>query len=692
MIDIKYPVRLIMIVIAMTVFTLASMSWMGYRVFGNLTSVNEDALIMQQLSHEIAHYDELLTNSAKLAAATGDTNWIDVYRDLETKLATRIRTALDRSNDSEVLDAGRQTDEANRVLIEIENESFALVTSGKAKEASELLNSDVYEKNKKIYKSGVDQMLRKIRESVDAETEIQKNRLRKTGLFLPFAAALLFGILMSVIHRMRRWSAASTEQEQRRSAAEAQVLQLNQTLEERIATRTTELQESERELHRQAYYDDLTQLPNRRSGIDSINQYLLNTRNREIQLHVFIIDLDDFKRINDSLGHSVGDTLLTQVGQRIRNSVRESDEVYRLGGDEFMVLSKSRSDDKALEYSANFQAQSLLKLFKEPFSLSEGRFELIVTPSIGVAVAPLHGNDVSSLFRNCDLAMHAAKSRGRSSYHVFDDTMNKLALDRLNLESKLQKAIEEDQLTLNYQPQIDLQSGKLVGMEALLRWELPESGSISPIEFIPIAEETGLIIEIGEWVLNKACGQVTKWKRQYGINLIVAVNVSPIQLRQPGFYETVEAALRRHDLAPEMLELELTESALLEDAEDVRTTLQALNKLGTRLALDDFGTGYSALGYLKRYQFDNIKIDRSFVNGIQQTENDAKLVQAIIAMAHQLNMKIVGEGAETADQCDKLKEFGCDLVQGYFYSKPLTSTEFIQFAEHWKDNDLAKAS
>jgi len=676
----------------MTVVTLASMSWMGYRVFGNLTSVNDDALTMQQLSHEIVHYDELLTNSAKLAAATGDTKWIDVYRDLEVKLVERIRTALDRTNDEEILKAGRQTDKANRILIEIENESFALVSTGETEKASALLNGDVYESNKKIYKSGVDRMLRKIRESVHVETEIQKTRLRNAGMFLPFAAALLFGILISIIHRMRRWSAASTEQEQRRSAAETQVLQLNQTLEERIAMRTTELQESERQLHRQAYYDDLTQLPNRRSGIDSINQYLSSTQNRDIQLNVFTIDLDDFKRINDSLGHSVGDTLLTQVGQRIRNSVKESDEVFRLGGDEFLLLSESNLDARGSEQAANIQAQNLLEVFKEPFSLSEGRFELIVTPSIGVAVAPLHGKDVSSLLRNCDLAMHAAKNRGRSSYHVFDDTMNELALKRLELESKLQKAIEENQLTLNYQPQIDLQSGKLVGMEALLRWELPESGFISPMQFIPIAEETGLIIEIGDWVLNNACSQVATWKRQYGINLIVAVNVSPIQLRQPGFFETVEAALRRHDLAPDLLELELTESALLEDAQDIRETLKALNELGTRLALDDFGTGYSALGYLKRYQFDNIKIDRSFVNGIQQTENDAKLVQAIIAMAHQLNMKIVGEGAETADQCDKLREFGCDLVQGYFYSKPLTSAEFIQFAEHWKENDLAQAS
>jgi len=538
------------------------------------------------------------------------------------------------------------SERANTAVEALENQSKFLVRTGRPDEAAALLSSEGYKEQKKIFTDGMNRIVSLIHEDSRNRIDRQKRQYQLVLWVVPLAALLLSVVWVAVIRNLRRWGKEFETQQRRRTTAEAQVKRINQELEQRINVRTSELRESEQRFHHQAHFDELTGLPNRRSGLELLGKNLPEIKSESYSLLLMIVDLDDFKRVNDTLGHGIGDNLLLQAARRIQHAVREGDTVIRLGGDEFMVVADI-SEYEEHELDVGFLAQRILDRFKAPF-------------------------------RNC--------------YHVFDSAMNEEAMERLNLESKLRRAIDEKEFSLHYQPQIDLHNGEVVGVEALIRWNEPEAGFISPMEFIPVAEETGLIMQIGEWVLDQACQQAATWRDSNGHRLVVAVNISSVQLRQPEFFETVEQTLRRHGVDPSYLELELTESALLQDAEGVRRTLRKLTALGVRLSLDDFGTGYSALSYLKRYNFDILKIDQSFVAGMQKTESDATLVQAIITMAHGLDMKIVGEGTETSSQCDALRNYGCDVAQGYYYSKPLPSDDFVEFIETWSQEKFARAS
>ncbi|BBL70393.1 EAL domain-containing protein [Methylogaea oryzae] len=418
-----------------------------------------------------------------------------------------------------------------------------------------------------------------------------------------------------------------------------------------------------------AHYDPLTHLPNRLLLRDRVVQALAGRQRHGNRAAVLFLDLDRFKLINDSLGHAVGDALLVEVARRLSDSVRETDTVSRLGGDEFVVLlSEVRNGDEAMQV-----AQKILRSMQEVFQV--GIHQLAVTPSIGIALSPDDGEDFDTLLRNADAAMYTAKQDGRNSYVFFTPSMNAGALERLSMETSLRRALEREEFRLHYQPKVDADSGRVLGLEALLRWEHPELGWVPPSRFIPLAEDTGQIAAIGNWVLQTACRQNRAWQEQGLLAVPVAVNLSALQFRQRRLKDQVLDALRQSDLDARYLELELTESMLMEDTAGAVVMLAELRKIGVRLSIDDFGTGYSSLSYLKRLPIDALKIDQSFVRDIADDSDDAAIVSAVISMAHDLHLRVVAEGVETLEQLRFLRAHQCDEAQGYLFSRPVCAED-----------------
>ena len=439
-----------------------------------------------------------------------------------------------------------------------------------------------------------------------------------------------------------------------------------------------------------AYYDSLTGLPNRRMYEDRLEQVLIQARRQGQLVATCFLDLDGFKRINDTLGHSSGDRLLCQVAERLVGSVRRSDSiarakcddkhppVSRLGGDEFTFLLSRISDAQ----DAGRVAHRILNSLREPFRVDH--HEVFVTTSIGIAVFPFDGEDAETLRRNADTAMYWAKDRGRNNYQFYSRFMNEAAERKLELEGRLRRALKSNELTLSYQPLRDAVSGDVVGAEALLRWVDPEIGPVSPSEFVPIAEDTGLIVGIGEWVLRTACVQAQAWQEQGLRPIRMGVNVSGHQLRQPTFMEAVSRALRETGISPDCLEVEITESTIMQNDGVTVATCRQLDEMGVGLVLDDFGTGYSSLSYLRRFPIGRVKIDRSFVSELPACRDDAALTKGIIAMAHSLGLKVVAEGVETVEQANFLRQAHCDDLQGYLFSAAVPPEEFARFLEPQK--------
>jgi len=414
-----------------------------------------------------------------------------------------------------------------------------------------------------------------------------------------------------------------------------------------------------------AYYDSLTGLPNRALLHDRLINALANARRRGEKVALLFIDLDRFKNINDSLGHSVGDCLLQEVATRLRGLAREQDTVARLGGDEFLVVLNAITDIGDIAVVA----ERILKAFHCEFVVQGHSFN--ISCSLGVSVSPEHGEDVETLVKHADAAMYRAKEKGRNNFQFFTPKMTAEVVERLELESNLRQALEGNELFLVYQPQMELSTGNLIGLEALLRWRHPEMGMVAPDRFIRVAENSGLIIPIGEWVLRTACLQAKRWQDDGTTAVPVAVNVSAVQFRQEGFRDVVERVLRETGLAPHYLELELTESVLLTNADVMLSVLRDLRAMGVRLDIDDFGTGYSSLSYLRQFPVSKLKIDRSFVQHVAENPDDAAITGAIISMARSLNLKVIAEGVETEEQMAFLRAHQCDEIQGYYFSKPL---------------------
>lgn len=417
-----------------------------------------------------------------------------------------------------------------------------------------------------------------------------------------------------------------------------------------------------------ANHDALTGLPNRTMFGERLAQALARAQRNERMLAMLFIDLDRFKVINDTLGHDAGDRLLQQVATRLRGCLREGDTIARQGGDEFVVLVEDMTDT----IQATGVAQKILEAFGQSYVLSEQ--ELHVTVSIGVSVYPEDGSDAQSLLKNADIALYRAKDAGKNTFRFYSAQTNVHSLDRLALETDLRRALERGELRLHYQPKIDTRSGCIAGVEALLRWQHPVRGAVAPAEVIALAEETGLIVAIGDWVIRTACRDARQWEARGLPAISVAVNLSARQFGRDDLADAVGQILQESGLAATRLELEITESAVMENAERAAVVLDRLHGMGVRVALDDFGTGYSSLGYLKRFRVDSVKIDRSFIADIPDDEDDVAITRAVIAMAHSLRLTVVAEGVETADQVRFLRDHGCDEMQGYYFAKPCDVT------------------
>jgi diguanylate cyclase (GGDEF)-like protein len=414
-----------------------------------------------------------------------------------------------------------------------------------------------------------------------------------------------------------------------------------------------------------ALHDPLTGLPNRTLLLDRIEQALRRREREGTTVAVLVIDVDRFKLINDSLGHARGDALLRVLAPRLREAARAGDTVGRLGGDEFVVVCESLDGPE----QADALAERIGRAINQPVVLRSG--EHVMTASIGVAVANCPDATAELLLRDADIAMYRAKDLGRGRYERFDDEMREQVLGRVRTERELRRAIGNDELRLQYQPVVEIESGRPTGVEALVRWQHPQRGLVPPDEFIPIAEEAGLIGELDLWVLNEACNQVATWQRDLAPDLELWVNVSGKKVGGPGFPARVATIARAAGLAPRTLGLEITETVFLEEAESPTAALSLLRAHDIRLALDDFGTGYSSLGYLKRFDLDILKVDRSFIDGLGTDSHDSAIVGAIVKMAQTLGLGVVAEGVETIEQLDQLRQLGCDQAQGYLFARPL---------------------
>ena len=437
------------------------------------------------------------------------------------------------------------------------------------------------------------------------------------------------------------------------------------------------IKRSEAQLEHLTLYDPLTELPNRLLFNSRLEHALERARHQHSRIAVLCLDLDRFKTVNDSLGHPVGDELLIALARRLAGTLDEDDTLGRLGGDEFVILLE---DLKHGEDAATV-TQRLLHALEKPFQIG-GHHEVYIAASVGVSLFPDDAGDTTQLLRNADAALYQAKEQGRNTYRFYTEALTRAAGERLTLEARLRRALERGEFVLHFQPQVSVRDGVMVGLEALVRWQHPEEGLIPPGRFIPLAEETGLIVPLGEWVLFTACAQMKEWLDRGLLPVTLAVNLSPRQFRQVDLVQHVHAVLDATELPPHLLELEITESAIMEQGAQAVAVLDALKALGVQLAIDDFGTGYSSLAYLKRFAVDKLKIDQSFIRDIPQDRDDREIAATIIAMAHSLRLEVLAEGVEIEAQRDFLREHGCESYQGYLFSRPLPAAEVEHLMTH----------
>jgi diguanylate cyclase (GGDEF)-like protein len=472
---------------------------------------------------------------------------------------------------------------------------------------------------------------------------------------------------------------------QRLSESQAEVANYQRTLEDKVAQRTKELEVATAHAYKLAQHDILTGLPNRSLLNQRLRQIFAQAQRSGLQVACLFLDFDHFKRINDTLGHDAGDQLLQSIAQRLTNAVRESDTVARLGGDEFVIILPGL-DPAHATFEVMTVLQRVRDSFQAPFRLADQTPTL--TCSIGVSVYPLDAVDAVTLIKQADTAMYAAKEAGRNAYRFYTADMNARVQQRLQLETDMRRGLMDDEFFLVYQPQIELATGRACGVEALLRWRDPTRGVVSPAEFIPIAEESGMIQALGARVLRDACRQVMQWHRQ-NMPLRLAVNLSVQQLQHESWLSVVEEALSSTGLPAHYLDLEITESVIITHPERAVATLMKLKQMGVSITVDDFGTGYSSLSYLARLPIQGVKIDQRFVRGLEQNRNDEAITQAIIALSHSLGLRVVAEGVETAAQLEYLKRHGCEEAQGFYIARPLEEPELRHWFRHHEAQHFA---
>lgn len=491
----------------------------------------------------------------------------------------------------------------------------------------------------------------------------------------------LFGLLISIRKRTKaeeETKAAKKELEENYVELEKAYNQIKVTQEE-LAEKYEELKTSEERNKKLAFIDYLTDLPNRVSFTEKLEHIMATLRKEEI-IAIMYIDLDNFKNINDLLGHSYGDELLIDVKERIKQALDENDYFARFGGDEFIILTQNIESTELYEE----KIRKVQKVFTFPFVLSMREF--FVTTSIGIAFAPKDGKTTQALIKNVDAAMYAAKAMGKNTYYYYDDSINESLLNKIELQSELRTALQKNEFEVYYQAQIDLDKDRIVGFEALIRWRHPEKGILSPAGFVQVAEETGLIVPIGRWVLFEACRQLKEWEEAGYHDISIAVNLSARQFKDADLVSTVKEAIELHQIDPKKLDLEITESIALENIEYSVEIIQNLKDLGVKFSLDDFGTGYSSMNYLKHLPVNNLKIDKSFLDRVSDNASDQKIVSAIITLAQTLDLVVIAEGVESKEQAVFLKDINCNRAQGYLYSKPVPQDEAGKLLESFYKN------
>ncbi|MEO1037318.1 MAG: EAL domain-containing protein [Pseudomonadota bacterium] len=517
--------------------------------------------------------------------------------------------------------------------------------------------------------------------------------------FLPESAARSARDTLLTALRTLKPQSFEYERDQGRQVVEARIVPESKTLAVVILRDVTQRHRSEQRIRRLAYYDSVTGLPNRQLFVRELRRAMRHAKRTNTNAAILYVDLDRFKRINDTLGHSVGDALLKAVAQRLASCIRPSDflgttsnidirqlaedhdgtrQLARLGGDEFVVL----LSELDVRETAGAVAARVRKALAAPFTYEKRQF--VVTPSIGIATYPTDGKDVETLLMRADTAMYQAKSSGRNTVRFYSKDMDASALERLDLEEDLRRAVDNDELRLAYQGKVALDTGAITGAEALLRWHHPKRGWISPAQFVALAEETGLIVPIGNWVIEQACEQLKLWQDQGLGDLVLSVNVSAEQFARCDIADIVLRTAREHGVEPNSLQLEITETLFMQDATDVKAMLTKLKDAGVSLAMDDFGTGYSSLGYLQQFPLDAIKIDRSFVLNLHRDGDNAAICAAIIAMSSKLGLRVIAEGIELEEQRDFLADAGCDEGQGFLFSKPVAADEFEVLVKAWR--------
>lgn len=500
---------------------------------------------------------------------------------------------------------------------------------------------------------------------------------RSLGIALIAAGAVLCVLLIVYAVRYRRVKRLQNLTHQENQRIRERFHELEDTYQSSLATindltgKNEELLKNKESMKKLAYTDYLTELPNRTAFTEMLDNIMITLRSEET-IAIMDIDIDNFKNINDSLGHSYGDELLIDVTYRLKQVMDENDYLARIGGDEFIVLTQNLQD--TLEFEDKIK--KILNVFSYPFVLSTK--EYFVTVSIGVAFAPKDGKTSQALIKNVDSAMYVAKANGKNTHAYFDYSFNQKLTEKIETQSQLRKALERDEFVLFYQAQMDLETKKVVGFEALIRWNHPTKGMVYPDEFIYLAEETGLIVPIGKWVLKTACQQLKIWSEE-NPDISMAVNLSARQFKDRDIVKQVYDVIEETGINPQNLELEITETIALDDIEYTIATIQELKKIGVSFSLDDFGTGYSSMNYLKRLPVSNLKIDKSFLNTVMEDTCDQKIVQTIISLARNLDLYVIAEGVENFDQEIFLKEANCDKAQGYLYSKPVPTDMAVQF-------------
>jgi len=473
-------------------------------------------------------------------------------------------------------------------------------------------------------------------------------------------------------------------------SVQQELIKSHDELEIKVQDRTSELSNSNKDLEHEinvridmeeeiknlAYHDYLTGLPNRRLFIDRLNQSILNAEENEKALGVLFLDLDSFKRVNDTMGHAKGDELLRIVSKRLTNTIKESDTVCRVGGDEFLILIQNIESEQCIRDVSD----NILNVFKESFKINSN--DLYITTSIGGAIYPIDGQDVETLIKNADIAMYKAKEKGRNKFELCTAVIKDSLIEEMKLTNSLYRAIELDELELYYQPQVSLKTEKIIGLEALIRWNNKELGMVNPGNFIYIAEKTGLILPIGEWVMRKACSQNKKWQDEDILNVPIAVNLSVNQFQNTEIIKDIIKILNETGLDPKDLELEITENIIMKETEYIIESLLQLKQLGVSIAIDDFGTEYSSLNYIKQLPLDKIKIDMSFIRGINVNRKDEAIIKVIIVLAKNLGLKVIAEGVETKEQLDFLRDLMCDEIQGYYYYKPMPAMQIEELIKN----------